>query len=154
MIIWLELLFVWWPELWMLQQLLIITHSSRMSFSDFQRNFTKLEMCNLTPDTLQGDERQSWTVSVNQGRWVRGSSAGGCRNYPGRPKALRFVIVSNPSNCKTINSLLFARHILDQPSVSSETVWGGRRLRGQAGHLHYRRGSDAEGPKDAASAGA
>ncbi|XP_068198003.1 calpain-3b isoform X2 [Antennarius striatus] len=53
-----------------------------MSFDDFKRNFTKLEMCNLTPDTLQGDERHSWTVSVNQGRWVRGSSAGGCRNFP------------------------------------------------------------------------
>lgn len=86
-------------ELWMHQHLLIITRSFRMSFSDFQRNFTKLEMCNLTPDTLQGDERHSWTVSVNQGRWVRGSSAGGCRNYPGRPKSLRFVIGSNPSDC-------------------------------------------------------
>uniref|UniRef100_A0A8C4F9Q0 Calpain-3 n=1 Tax=Dicentrarchus labrax TaxID=13489 RepID=A0A8C4F9Q0_DICLA len=53
-----------------------------MSFDDFKKNFTKLEMCNLTPDTLQGDERHSWTVSVNEGRWVRGSSAGGCRNYP------------------------------------------------------------------------
>uniref|UniRef100_A0A3B4TCP6 Calpain-3 n=1 Tax=Seriola dumerili TaxID=41447 RepID=A0A3B4TCP6_SERDU len=53
-----------------------------MCFDDFKRNYTKLEMCNLTPDTLQGDERQSWTVSINQGRWVRGSSAGGCRNFP------------------------------------------------------------------------
>lgn len=53
-----------------------------MSFDDFKKHFTKLEMCNLTPDTLQGDERHSWTVSVHEGRWVRGSSAGGCRNYP------------------------------------------------------------------------
>ncbi|KAK5852820.1 hypothetical protein PBY51_006659 [Eleginops maclovinus] len=53
-----------------------------MSFDEFKKNFTKLEMCNLTPDTLQCDERTSWTVSVNEGRWVRGSSAGGCRNFP------------------------------------------------------------------------
>uniref|UniRef100_A0A8D3B904 Calpain-3 n=1 Tax=Scophthalmus maximus TaxID=52904 RepID=A0A8D3B904_SCOMX len=53
-----------------------------MSFDEFKRNFTKLEMCNLTPDALQGEERHSWTVSINEGRWVRGSSAGGCRNFP------------------------------------------------------------------------
>eukprot|EP00064_Thunnus_orientalis_P017360 superscaffoldBa00003663_g17441 len=53
-----------------------------MSFDDFKKNFTKIEMCNLTPDKLQGEERQNWTVSVNEGRWVRGSSAGGCRNFP------------------------------------------------------------------------
>ncbi|XP_055088061.1 calpain-3b isoform X1 [Periophthalmus magnuspinnatus] len=53
-----------------------------MSFANFKQYFTKLEICNLTPDALQGEERSSWTVSVNEGRWVRGSSAGGCRNYP------------------------------------------------------------------------
>uniref|UniRef100_A0A3B5RET2 Calpain-3 n=1 Tax=Xiphophorus maculatus TaxID=8083 RepID=A0A3B5RET2_XIPMA len=53
-----------------------------MSFDEFKKTFTKLEMCNLTPDGLQDDVRMTWTVSVNEGRWVRGSSAGGCRNFP------------------------------------------------------------------------
>ncbi|XP_023698914.2 calpain-3 isoform X2 [Paramormyrops kingsleyae] len=53
-----------------------------MSFDDFKRNFTKIEICNLTPDALQDDKIHKWTVSVNEGRWVRGCSAGGCRNYP------------------------------------------------------------------------
>lgn len=71
-----------------IQQSSSLTCPLRMSFDDFKSNFTKLEMCNLTPDALQGNERNSWTVSVNQGRWVRGSSAGGCRNFPGRTEIL------------------------------------------------------------------
>ncbi|XP_075470261.1 calpain-3 isoform X2 [Ascaphus truei] len=53
-----------------------------MSFDDFLKNFTKLEMCNLTADALESDSLHTWTVSVNEGRWVRGCSAGGCRNFP------------------------------------------------------------------------
>ncbi|KAG9268586.1 calpain-3-like [Astyanax mexicanus] len=53
-----------------------------MSFDDFKKNYTKLEICNLTPDALDDDKIHKWTVSVNEGRWVRGCSAGGCRNYP------------------------------------------------------------------------
>ncbi|KAE8587382.1 hypothetical protein XENTR_v10021954 [Xenopus tropicalis] len=53
-----------------------------MSYDDFMKNFTKAEICNLTPDALDSDSLQVWTVSVNEGRWVRGCSAGGCRNYP------------------------------------------------------------------------
>ncbi|XP_069806781.1 calpain-3 isoform X2 [Dendropsophus ebraccatus] len=53
-----------------------------MSFDDFMKNFTKLEICNLTADALESDRLQTWTVSVNEGRWVRGCSAGGCRNFP------------------------------------------------------------------------
>ncbi|XP_053489528.1 calpain-3 [Ictalurus furcatus] len=52
-----------------------------MSFADFMKNYTKLEICNLTPDALDDDKLHKWTVSVNEGRWVRGCSAGGCRNY-------------------------------------------------------------------------
>ncbi|KAL2790427.1 calpain-3 isoform c [Daubentonia madagascariensis] len=53
-----------------------------MSYDDFIYHFTKLEICNLTADALESDELQTWTVSVNEGRWVRGCSAGGCRNFP------------------------------------------------------------------------
>ncbi|XP_055028979.2 calpain-3 isoform X2 [Misgurnus anguillicaudatus] len=53
-----------------------------MSFEDFKKNYTKIEICNLTPDALEDDKLHKWTVSVNEGRWVRGCSAGGCRNYP------------------------------------------------------------------------
>eukprot|EP00071_Canis_lupus_P018322 XP_013964958.1 calpain-3 isoform X10 [Canis lupus familiaris] len=53
-----------------------------MSYDDFIYHFTKLEICNLTADALESDKLQSWTVSVNEGRWVRGCSAGGCRNFP------------------------------------------------------------------------
>uniref|UniRef100_A0AAY4EU84 Calpain-3 n=1 Tax=Denticeps clupeoides TaxID=299321 RepID=A0AAY4EU84_9TELE len=56
--------------------------STRMNFEGFQNTFTKLEICNLTPDTLQDDTPANWIVTVNEGRWVKGSSAGGCRNFP------------------------------------------------------------------------
>uniref|UniRef100_A0A3B3Z8F1 Calpain-1 catalytic subunit n=1 Tax=Periophthalmus magnuspinnatus TaxID=409849 RepID=A0A3B3Z8F1_9GOBI len=42
-----------------------------MSFSDFLREFSRLEICNLT-----------WSSNLFQGEWRRGSTAGGCRNYP------------------------------------------------------------------------
>ncbi|KAL2082678.1 hypothetical protein ACEWY4_022496 [Coilia grayii] len=53
-----------------------------MSYEHFQRIFTRVEICNLTPDTLQVDRMVNWTVTVHEGRWVQGCSAGGCRNFP------------------------------------------------------------------------
>ncbi|XP_070786094.1 calpain-1 catalytic subunit [Enoplosus armatus] len=53
-----------------------------MSFSDFLREFSRLELCNLTADALQNSQLKKWSSSLYQGEWRRGSTAGGCRNYP------------------------------------------------------------------------
>ncbi|KAJ8350588.1 hypothetical protein SKAU_G00257180 [Synaphobranchus kaupii] len=53
-----------------------------MSFSDFTREFNKLEICNLTADALQASQVKKWSSAVYQSEWRRGSTAGGCRNFP------------------------------------------------------------------------
>ncbi|XP_051024758.1 calpain-9 isoform X2 [Acomys russatus] len=55
--------------------------SDRMAFEDFKTHFDKVEICNLTPDALEDSALHKWEVTVHQGRWVRGSTAGGCRNF-------------------------------------------------------------------------
>ncbi|KAG7512946.1 calpain-2 catalytic subunit-like [Solea senegalensis] len=51
-----------------------------MSFSDFLRQYSRLEICNLTPDALS-DEYKKWAESEFEDTWRMGVSAGGCRNY-------------------------------------------------------------------------
>ncbi|XP_040892989.1 calpain-9 isoform X2 [Toxotes jaculatrix] len=52
-----------------------------MEFEDFKRNYDKVEICNMTPDSLSDDTKRHWEVSMFEGNWIRGSTAGGCRNY-------------------------------------------------------------------------
>ncbi|XP_051175430.1 calpain-A isoform X2 [Leptopilina boulardi] len=56
-----------------------------MSFQDFKTYFTNLEICNLNADSLTEDDynegKKKWETSVFEGEWVRGVTAGGCRNY-------------------------------------------------------------------------
>ncbi|XP_037937392.1 calpain-B [Teleopsis dalmanni] len=56
-----------------------------MSFQDFLNHFDRVEICNLSPDSLTEDQQQSnkrkWEMSMFEGEWTPGATAGGCRNF-------------------------------------------------------------------------
>uniref|UniRef100_A0A671TLG9 Calpain 9 n=1 Tax=Sparus aurata TaxID=8175 RepID=A0A671TLG9_SPAAU len=52
-----------------------------MEFEDFKKNYDKVEICNMTPDALTDNTKRHWEVSVFEGNWIRGATAGGCRNF-------------------------------------------------------------------------
>ncbi|ELK08893.1 Calpain-8 [Pteropus alecto] len=54
-----------------------------MSFADFLRQFSRLEICSLSPDSLSSEEMHKWNLVLFNGRWARGSTAGGCQSDPG-----------------------------------------------------------------------
>jgi calpain len=59
-----------------------------MSFLDFLAYYSDLEIVNLTADSLEeeelsGNESKRWSANEFSGNWVKGASAGGCRNHLG-----------------------------------------------------------------------
>ncbi|XP_069741148.1 calpain-9 [Narcine bancroftii] len=52
-----------------------------MAFDDFKRHFSKVEVCNLTPDSLSNNTSHKWDVTCFEGIWIKGCTAGGCRNF-------------------------------------------------------------------------
>ncbi|KAG8123311.1 hypothetical protein E2320_018783 [Naja naja] len=53
-----------------------------MSFSDFKKQFTNVEICNLSPDPLICNQAHKWNMKLFHGTWQSGSTAGGSPDYP------------------------------------------------------------------------
>ncbi|CAN8008823.1 unnamed protein product, partial [Ixodes pacificus] len=93
-----------------------------MSERDFLKEFHFLEICNLGPDALDQDmltdsSKKKWEVSIFEGAWVRGATAGGCRNYLGKHNTFwvnpqYFITLEDPDdddeeqNCTLIVALM------------------------------------------------
>ncbi|KAL3874806.1 hypothetical protein ACJMK2_037772 [Sinanodonta woodiana] len=56
-----------------------------MSFDDWRKNFQKIEICNLGPDSIDEEDaakgKKRWEAKDEHGEWIRRVNAGGCRNY-------------------------------------------------------------------------
>jgi len=60
-----------------------------MSFRDFSAHYSRLEIVNLNADSLEeeelsGNKSKRWSANEFAGNWVKGASAGGCRNHLGK----------------------------------------------------------------------
>ncbi|XP_030075856.1 calpain-12-like [Microcaecilia unicolor] len=51
-----------------------------MQMDDFKKFFDELDICNLTPSSVQDDQAEKWTRTYYKGAWVKGHNAGGCHN--------------------------------------------------------------------------
>ncbi|XP_059209735.1 calpain-1 catalytic subunit-like [Centropristis striata] len=52
-----------------------------MTLGDFCNFYSDLDICCLCPDFLDGSTSCHWKTSFYEGRWVAGTTAGGCMNF-------------------------------------------------------------------------
>ncbi|VDN27201.1 unnamed protein product [Dibothriocephalus latus] len=55
-----------------------------MCYEDFVREYEKMEICHLGPQSLSdsaGSDRITFQMTVEHGTWQPGVNAGGCRNF-------------------------------------------------------------------------
>lgn len=56
---------------------------NRMTLEDFCKFYFDLDICCLCPGFLDGGSSCQWNTSSYEGRWVSGTTAGGCMNNRG-----------------------------------------------------------------------
>ncbi len=87
-----------------------------MSFRDFMKYFRELEICHLSPDSIdQKDSHKRFEVFHFYGSWQNGSTAGGCGNDGNRAFAMNpqfFINLNDPdpyddeTHCPVVISLM------------------------------------------------
>lgn len=69
---------------------------SRISYSDFVKTFTHLEVVHLDAETSRDEpslhSKHTWQMKLYQGSWRRGVTAGGCRNNQGSFKYFTYSL--------------------------------------------------------------
>ncbi|KAL6105854.1 capn14 [Pungitius sinensis] len=51
-----------------------------LTLEDFCKFYSDLDICSLSPNFLDGGSSRQWETTVYEGRWVAGTTAGGCLN--------------------------------------------------------------------------
>ncbi|KAL7987418.1 hypothetical protein Chor_006337 [Crotalus horridus] len=87
-----------------------------MSLEDLKIHFMDLVICKLTPDLMSQEDGKKWTCSMQFGKWIKGSTAGGrLKNFRGsfwtNPQYLLKVLQGNGSkrslySCSVLVSLI------------------------------------------------
>ncbi|XP_072031112.1 calpain-9-like isoform X3 [Amphiura filiformis] len=53
-----------------------------MAFHDFKRHYDRVDVCHLDPESMSKPGKKKWVANYTHGRWQKGATAGGCRNFP------------------------------------------------------------------------
>lgn len=104
-----------------------------MTYADFLQYFDRVDICSLSPDFLtnHNDTEKKWALSVFEGAWVTGVSAGGCANHPETfHRNPQFVLtiekpVDNEKKAHTVVVALMQKYRRLKRSMGSENLYLG-----------------------------
>ncbi|XP_041827157.1 calpain-1 catalytic subunit-like [Melanotaenia boesemani] len=81
-----------------------------MSLEDFCKFYHDIDICGMSPDFLDSNSSSHWKASTYEGRWVAGTTAGGCMNnrdsFWTNPQYRFKIVGANSENNGTKNILV------------------------------------------------
>lgn len=96
-----------------------------MSFRDFCAHYSRLEIVNLDPDSLEDDSegKKKWEVSNFEGNWVKGATSGGCRNHLGNSNWIHDFFFFQLKVTDSLFIILLSNHsyVSSESSISNHT---------------------------------